>query len=71
MNEIWCFGSDSIICEVHPTAKVDVGVGVVGQLSSDYLSENGHRIPILVQISINGSVKRLGICDFHRTSRPM
>ena len=46
--------------------KVDVGTGVVGQFSSDNLTENGRRIPILSQISINGSVEYLGIPDFHR-----
>ena len=41
MHEIWCLGSDGITREVHPTAQVDVGNGVVGQLLFDYLSENG------------------------------
>ena len=31
MHEIWRLGSDSVTCEVHPTAQVDVGAGVMGQ----------------------------------------
>ena len=34
----------------------------------DYLAENGLRIPIIRQLSINGSVKVLGIPDFPRGS---
>ena len=36
----------------------------MGQFKSDYLAESGLRIPILGQISINGSVELLGIPDF-------
>ena len=71
MHEIWCFGSDGITREFHPTAQLYFGDGVVGQLWSDYLAENRRRIPILIQISINGIVEILGIPDFHRTSGPM
>ena len=70
MHEIWCLSSDRITREVHPTAQLDVSAGVIGQFLSDYLAENGRRIPILGQISINGSVEYLGIPDFHRTSEP-
>ena len=71
MHEIWCLGSDDITREVHPTAQVDVGAGVVGQFLPNYLSENGRTIPILGQIFFNGSVALLGIPYFHRTSGPM
>ena len=43
----------------------------MGTLSSDYPAEIGHRIPILVQIFINGSFKLFGIHNFHITSGPM
>ena len=68
MHEIWCVDSNGITREVHPTAQVDVGAGVVGHFLSHYLAENGRRIPIIGQISINGSVKLLGIPSFYRTS---
>ena len=71
MNEIWCFGSHGITCEVHPTAQIYVGTGVVGQFSYNDLAGIGHIIPIHGQISTNGSVKLLGIPNFRRTSLPM
>ena len=43
----------------------------MGKFLSDYLTENGYRIPIIGQIFINGNVEYLGIPDFHRTSGPM
>ena len=66
MHEVWCFSPDIITREVHPVAQVDVGAKVVGHLLSDSLTENGCRIPILGQISNNGSVEYLVIPDFHR-----
>ena len=71
MHEVWCSSSNGITREVHPTARVDVGAGVVLQSLSNYLTENGCRIPILGKISINESVEYLGIPDFHRTGGPM
>ena len=40
----------------------------MGQFKTNNLSENGHRFPIIGQISINGSVLILGIPDFFRNS---
>ena len=71
MHEVWCFGSNGTTREFHPTAQVDVGAGVVGHFSSDYLTSNGRIIPIIGQVSINGSVEYLGIPDFQRTGGPM
>ena len=71
MHKIWSLVSNDITCEFHPIAQVYVGGGTVGQFLTDYLSENGRRITILGQISINGSVKLLGIPDFNITSGPM
>ena len=70
IHKVWAFGSNGIMCEVHPTARVDVGSVVVGEFLSDYITGSGHRIPIIGQISINGSVEYLGITDLHRTSGP-
>ena len=39
----------------------------MGEFLSYYLTKSGCRVPILSQISINGSVEYLGIPDFHRT----
>ena len=70
MHEVWDLGSNGITREVHPTVQVNVGAGLIGQFSSNYLIENGSRIPIIVQIYINGSVDYLSITDFHRTGGP-
>ena len=69
MHEILCLGSNGITSEFHPTARVDFVNGVVGKLLSNHLALNGHRIPILGHISINGSVEILGIPNF--SSQPM
>ena len=67
IHEIWCLGSDSVTREVHPTAKIDVGAGTVGKFTTNYLAENGCRIPIIGQLSIKGSVKLFGIPNFPET----
>ena len=68
IHELWCLGLDNITQEVHPTARVEVVAGTVGELTIDYLAENGRIIPIIRQISINNSVQFLGIPDFFRGS---
>ena len=40
----------------------------MGEFTTNYLAESGHRIPIIGKISINGSVQFLGIPDFVRDS---
>ena len=61
MHKIWCLSSDSVTHEFHPTAQIDVVAETVGQFSAQYFSENGRRFTLIGQISINGSVKLLGI----------
>ena len=39
--------SGHVFGEVHPTARLDICTGVLVELNSDYLTENGRRIPIL------------------------
>ena len=70
IHEVWAFGSNGVTREVHPTAQLDVGTGVVGYFVTNYLTESGRRIPILGRISMNGSVEWLGVPDFHRTNGP-
>ena len=70
VHKVWGFGSDDITREVHLTAQVNVGAGVVGELSSNYFTISGRRIPIFGRISIDGSVKYLVVPDFHRTGGP-
>ena len=40
IHEVWDFGEDRVMREVHPTAKVDVGAEVVGEFVNDYLTES-------------------------------
>ena len=47
MHKIWCLGSYGITHEFHPTARVDIGTGTVGQFSYYYLAGNGRKIPII------------------------
>ena len=61
IHELWCLVLDKIICEVHPTAQVEVTAGTVGEFETDYLAENGRRIQIIGQISVNDSVQFLGV----------
>ena len=49
-------------------AQVEVGAGTVGEFTTNYLAENGRRIPIIGQLCINGSIQFLGIPDFFRGS---
>ena len=67
IHEVWGGGFGVITREVHLTAQVDFGAGVVGEFLSNYLTESGRRVPILGRISINESVEYLGVPDFHRT----
>ena len=56
INKLWCLCFDGIFSEVDPIARVDILDGIVGEFVADYFSENGHRIAIIGQISVNGSV---------------
>ena len=56
IHEVWTFGEDGVTCEFHPTARVNVGAGVVGEFATDYLTESWCRIPMFVRTFINGSV---------------
>ena len=57
IHELWCLGLENITYKVHPTARVEVGAVTVGYFMTNYLSENGYRIPIFRQLSINGNIQ--------------
>ena len=69
-HTVWIFGEDGVTREVHPTARVDVGAGFVGEFSINYLTPNWRRVPIFGRNSNNGSVKWLGVTDFLRNDGP-
>ena len=64
LHEMWCLSLDNVIRKIYPTAQIEVGAGTVGELTTNYLAENGRRILIIGQISINISVQFLGIPNF-------
>ena len=61
MQEIWCLGSDRITREFHLTEQIDVGSETSRQFATQYFAGNGRRIPVIRQISVNRSVKIVGI----------
>ena len=69
LHEMWCLSLDNVIRKIYPTAQIEVGAGTVGELTTNYLAENGRRILIIGQISINISVQFLGIPNFFSNSR--
>ena len=61
MHKMCCLCSDGVTYEVHTTTRIDVSAETVGLFATQYFAENGRKIPIIIQISVNGNVKRLGI----------
>ena len=56
--------------EVHPTARIDVGAGFVGEFATNYLTPSWRMIPMLGVNSINGSVQWLEVPAPLRTNKP-
>ena len=56
IHEFWYLGLDNTTLEVHPAAQVEVITGTVKEFLTDYLSENGRRIQIIGQPSVNNSI---------------
>ena len=59
IHEVWTSGKDGVTREVHLTVQVDFGAGFVGNVLTNYLTPNWHRIPMFGVNSINGSVQWL------------
>ena len=70
IHDVWTFGGDGITCKVHPFARLDVGAFLWDCFGTDYLAENGHKVPMYGQKSMNGSVKWLGVPTFLRNYGP-
>ena len=56
IHKLWCLGLENSTQEFHPTVWVEDVAGTVGEFMTNYLDENGRRIPIIGKISINNSV---------------
>ena len=61
IHELWCLGLENISRKVHPTAQVEVVDITFGEFVTNYLAENGLRIHIIGQLSVNDSVYFLGV----------
>ena len=70
IHEFWTFSDDIIMPKVHPTARVDVSAFVGNYFSTDYLTENGRRVPMFGRKLINGIFEWMGVPDFLRTYGP-
>ena len=68
VHKICTFGEDGVTPKVHTTAQVDVSAGFVSEFSTNYLTEDGRRIPMFGRKSINGSVEWLGVTAPLRTN---
>ena len=67
-HELWCLDLDNIIRKFHPTVLIDFIAGTVGEFMADYLSENGCKIQIIRQLSVNSSIQCLSVPDHGRGS---
>ena len=58
-----CLRLDNTTLKAYPTAQLEVIAVILGEFITNYFAENGSRIPIIGQLSINNSVQFLGIPD--------
>ena len=68
IHEVWDFGSDIITREVHLTARVYVGTGVVGEFASNCLTESGVGYLFLVEFPL---MEVLNIWAFIDSTEPV
>ena len=70
IHEVWTFGDNGITPEVHTFVRVDVSAFIGDCFGTDYLTENGRRVPIFGRKSINGSIEWIGVPSFLRNDGP-
>ena len=63
INKLWCLGVDRIFRKVHPTARVEIPDGTVGDFFTNYIAENGCQIGIISKIYVNDSVQFLRLSN--------
>ena len=68
--EVWTFSDNKITPKVHPFARIDVSNFVGDCFATDYLIENGRKVPMIRRKCINGIFEWMGIPDFLRTNGP-
>ena len=55
IHEVWTFGNNGIIPEFHNFARVDVGNFLRDCFATNYLTENGPRVPMLIKFQISNT----------------
>ena len=70
IHKVWTFGDNRLTPKVHPFVRVDVGAFHSDCFVTDYLAENGRRVPMYGRKLMNGSVKWLGVPTFFRNNGP-
>ena len=66
INEVCTFGENGVTLKVHPTSRVDVSAGFVGNFATNFLTPTWRRIPMFGRSYIDGSVKWLRVPNFLR-----
>ena len=66
IHEVWTFGEEGVIREVHLTARVDAGAFVGEFFATNNLTPTCRRIPMFGRNSINGIVELLVITNLLR-----
>ena len=57
IHDLWYLVLNGISCKVCTTSQVDVTAGTVGEVVTNNLAENRHRIYIIGQLSVNDRVQ--------------
>ena len=70
IHEVWTFGNYGITREVHTFARRDIGAFFGDCFGTNYLAENGRRMPMYGRKLINGSVDWVGVPTFLRNDGP-
>ena len=59
-NKLWHHGLGGLCRDVNPTARVDIPPGTDREFITEYLTNNGGRIIIIGQSSVNVNVQFTG-----------
>ena len=70
IKELLCHGIDRLCCMVYPTAHIEIHDGNIGGFVTKHLSANGWRNRTVGELSINGSVQFIGLCEMWGSRLP-
>ena len=69
-HKLWYHVLDGLSRDVHPTSLLDIPTDTVREFFMDYLTPDGRQNKIIVQCSVNGSVKFTGFPKIWGNSLP-